>query len=90
MVCWERFLQVWLITATACLLLLLLSTPIIRKLEIDRFHCDVTVGNVDGTLALGTFGYCLDVTVSNNKNKTCSFFLSESVIGQFLSNHPIS
>ena len=41
----------------------------------QRFHCDVTVGNVNETLTLGTFNYwsCLDRLY---------------VIGQFLFNHP--
>ena len=59
------------------------STPYIRALYLVRQN--VIVGEVNGTLTLGTIGYCLNVSDQND----CTYgFLY--TISQFLSNHRIS
>ena len=54
----SRFLRVWKpltlgVIAIVFLAALLFTTPVTRKF--DRFHCEVTIDNVSGTLTLGTF-----------------------------------
>ena len=84
----SQFLRVWKpltlgVIAIVFLAALLFTTPVTRKF--DRFHCEVTIDNVSGTLTLGTFGYCLDMS----NDETCSSGHNPAA-GQFLSNHTIS
>lgn len=57
-----------LILATVGLVLIVLSTSLIRP--INLVYRDVTIDNVNATLAFGTLGYC--ITMSNDTNATCS------------------
>ena len=71
------------ISSAFVLLSFVLSTPFIGYLV----RQNVIVGEVNGTLTLGTVGYCLNVSDQND----CSFRLFGTyTFSQFLSNHRIS
>ena len=70
------FVVIVLIVLTVCFTALILTTPLLPNNTIAHF--DVTDGEVNGTLKLGSFGYCLYLP-----NKDCQTeFLYK--IGQFL------
>jgi hypothetical protein len=67
-----------------CAILVLIYTVLDVVLFIPHVYSDVIVGGVNGTLSLGTFSYCVNVTVSMPE-KCYRGFLS-----QLVSNHSIS
>ena len=65
-------------------ILVLISIPVTPLF--DLVHLNVNVGEVNGSLALGTFGYCLKVSGQD----VCSFpHKLAYAISQFFSNHCI-
>ena len=81
--------KLWLITFVITNFLsaaLLLSRPITRlpKLPLDLLHINVAVNEVNGSLTLGTLGYCLNVS---DQNICPSPYRAAYAIGQFFSNH---
>ena len=64
----------------------LLSIPITDMF--DLVHLNVNVGQVNGSLSLGTFGYCLKASDQNICQPSPRGF--PYAISQFFSNHRIS
>ena len=77
---------VYLLT-TVILVAVLLSSTLIQS--IDIVHRNVTLSeHLNGTLALGSLGYCL--TASNNATLNCTAPSFPYSISQFLPNYLIS
>jgi hypothetical protein len=76
--CWQPVFFFPIILSFAALFLVLLILAGTYFPGIDLVHRNVAVGEANGTLSLGTLGYCLDV----NSNKTC--VVDKDIIGPYI------
>lgn len=77
-----RWQNVLMFGVVLCFILIQFSPPFNENLSL--VYVSVTDGKVNGTLSLGTYGYCLHLP-----NKNCSEAHFQYEIRQFFPNHRI-